>query len=242
MHAIWRGCIGKFFPRLVAKYNLACIKFQAVSFGYDADKPLLSSFSCLLQAGDRVALTGPSGAGESTFVKPLLGQLIPQAGAVQINGQNLQQLEPATWFSRVAYVAQTPFLFEGSVLENICFEQACDVNQISQALHLSCVDAFLTLERACSAPVVAEGSNYSGGERQRLALARAVIKAADVIILDESASALDAHTEKLVAQRLAQYMDQHPQKILLAITHRPQLQAFCNKNMRLLGDGRIVLE
>lgn len=222
--------------------SVGSISLKGLSFSYAEDKPIIHDLSLKLCAGDRVAVTGASGAGKSTLIKLLLGQLTPNKGEITVNGTVLEEIDRTALLHRVAYMGQTPFLFEGTVLENIAFDAVPEAEQVSRVFHISCVDAFLDAGDIAAISVAPGGTRFSGGERQRIALARALLKAADVLIFDEPTAALDTETERKMVRRLDRFLRENPEKILIAISHRPEILSVCNRRIEFLGNGEIVFQ
>lgn len=222
--------------------SIRSIGLRHLSFFYTADKPIITDLSLQIDAGDRIAVIGPSGVGKSTLIKLLLGQITPTRGSITINGTALEKMERMDFLNRVAYMGQTPFLFEGTVLENIAFDAVPNVEQVSRVFHISCADAFLDAEDIASVPVAPGGARFSGGERQRIALARSLLKDADILIFDEPTAALDTETERKAVQRLSLFLKENPEKILIAISHRAEILSVCNRRIEFLGDGRLALQ
>lgn len=207
------------------------ISFRNVSFHYEGAVPILRNFSANLHAGDRVAVVGPSGTGKSTLLKLLLNRFRPEEGEITFNGAPADSLSGLN--EKIAYLGQSPFLFEGTVLENLTFGRDSTAKKLSEALTLSAAELFCPPDEAGRAQVEPGGGNFSGGEKQRIALARAMLKNADVILLDEATSALDLQIEKQVVANLDRYLTRHPEKIMIAVTHRPEIRKICNRVIEL---------
>ncbi|BBB90354.1 MAG TPA: thiol reductant ABC exporter subunit CydD [Methylomusa anaerophila] len=177
------------------------IGFREVSFTYPGkDRPAIERLSFHLEPGEKVALVGPSGAGKSTVISLLLGFIVPDAGMITVNNIRLSDMNRSDWLKNVAVVPQRPHLFFGTVAENIRLgKPAAAMDEVMAAARLAGVHDFvLDLPQGYDTVVGEGGRGLSGGEGQRLAIARAFLKDAPVIILDEAASSLDPATESAV--------------------------------------------
>jgi len=176
------------------------IRFEDVTFGYDAARPVLNGVSLEARPGETVALVGPTGAGKSTLVSLILRFYDPQAGTVRFDGLDLRKLRIASLRDAVSIVLQEPFLFPLTVAENIAYGRPdADLAEIEQAARDANADGFIRrLPKGYDTPLGERGATLSGGQRQRLAIARALLKNAPVLILDEPTAALDATTEAAV--------------------------------------------
>jgi thiol reductant ABC exporter CydD subunit len=182
------------------------IRFAGVHYAYDGgDRPALNGVSFELKPGEKVALVGGSGAGKSTVVNLLLRFLEPDRGSVTIDGVPLNLLPAREWRERVALVPQNPYLFAGTVRENIALAlEGAGPAEIEEAAALARAHGFITaLPGGYDTPVGEGGVRLSGGERQRLALARAFLRKAPLVILDEGTANLDPENEEIVADALA---------------------------------------
>ncbi len=174
------------------------IDLENVTVGYNSkDPPLIEDFTLSLQPGRRVALVGGSGSGKSTIAKLACGLLTPWSGSVRIDGQELDQIPPSRLAEIVAYVDQEVVLFEASVRENISlWDPTIDERDVVQALRDAAIhDHIASLPLKYDSPVEEAGRNFSGGQCQRLEIARALVRNPAVLILDEATAALDPLTE-----------------------------------------------
>ena len=221
------------------KHPPLTIFFSAVSFSYPSrTTPALESISFDLRPGEITALIGPSGAGKSTAAKMLLRFVAPASGKILVNGTDLAQLPPDEWRKLVAWLPQRPHLFHGTLAENIALARpeasAADIEAAARAAH---VHEFVERLPQGYATLIGErGARLSGGQAQRIALARAFLKDAPLLILDEPTSSLDVESEAAVSdamQRLA------AGRITLLIAHR---MATVEKAARVivLDHGRVV--
>ena len=191
---------------------------EQVSFGYDPQQPVLKNLSLQVKPGQVVALVGPSGAGKSTLFSLLLRFNTAQGGQVLLDGRNLADLKAAELRTAVALVPQQSAVFSGTVAEAIAFGRPASREQIQAAARLANADGFIdALPGGYDARVEERGSNFSGGQLQRLAIARAVLGNPAVLLLDEATSALDAEAEEAVQRGLDQAMQG---RTVLVIAHR----------------------
>ncbi len=191
---------------------------EQVSFGYDPEQPVLRNLSLRVKPGQVVALVGPSGAGKSTLFSLLLRFNTAQGGKVLLDGRNLADLKAAELRKAVALVPQQSAVFSGTVAEAIAFGRPASREQIQEAARLANADGFIeALPDGYDARVEERGSNFSGGQLQRLAIARAVLGNPAVLLLDEATSALDAESEEAVQRGLDQAMQG---RTVLVIAHR----------------------
>jgi ATP-binding cassette subfamily B multidrug efflux pump len=186
----------------------ARVEFQDVSFTYggDGNEPVLRGIALDAQPGQTIAILGATGAGKSTLV-----QLIPRfydvsAGAVRFAGEDVRELKQASLLSKIAIVPQESLLFSGSVKDNIRYGKpdATDAEVVAAAKAAQADEFVRQLPQAYDAPVAARGANFSGGQKQRLAIARALLLDPDVLIFDDSTSAVDVETETKIQDALAE--------------------------------------
>lgn len=195
------------------------VTFDNVGFAYPDSPPVLVAIDFTLRRGQRLALVGPSGAGKTTLSQLLLGFLTPSQGRIVINGSDLCELPEQEWLQKVAWLPQRPTLFHGSVLDNIRLGLPdADIDAVREAATLANAAGFIeALPAGYDTPVGDRGQGLSGGEIQRIALARAFLKDAELVVLDEASASLDPETEGLITdsiERLAR------DRAMLVIAHR----------------------
>jgi ATP-binding cassette subfamily B protein len=194
------------------------LELRNVSFGYTPDQPVLRGLDLTVAAGQVVALVGPSGAGKSTLFSLLLRFNTAQQGQVLLDGQDLAGLRARELRRAVALVPQQSSVFSGTVAEAIAFGRPASPEQIREAARLANADGFIeALPQGYGSRIEERGSNFSGGQLQRLAIARAVLGNPAVLLLDEATSALDAEAEAAVQRGLDQAM---AGRTVLVIAHR----------------------
>ncbi len=214
------------------------IAFEGVGFGYAADSPVIHDVGFRIVRGERVALVGPSGAGKTTLGQLLLGFATPSSGRVTVDGVDLRTLSRAGWMRRVAWLPQRPTLFHGTLRDNLLLAQPdASPDEIGRALAFAGAARFVdALPQGLDTLVGDRGQGLSGGEVQRIALARVFLADADVVVLDEASAGLDADTAAVVTRSIEALS---PGRALLIIAHR--LDTVRNVDCVLvIEEGRVV--
>lgn len=220
------------------------IEFRDVTFTYpETDKPVLEHLNLTIRPGQKIALVGANGAGKTTLVKLLTGLYRPDSGEILLGGRNIESYSQEEYFDLIGTVFQEPFLMAFSIEENIacCDEQQADHQRVCRCLQRAGLwERIERLPKGVKTPYSKElyedGESFSGGEAQRLMLARALYKDAPVMVLDEPTAALDPLAE---AQMYAQYNDLTADKTSIFISHRLSSTQFCDRVLYLEG-GKIV--
>jgi ATP-binding cassette subfamily B protein/subfamily B ATP-binding cassette protein MsbA len=214
------------------------IRFENVTFGYDAGQPVLRQVSLEAHPGQTIAIVGPTGAGKSTLVSLIPRFSDPWSGRVIINGSDVREIQLKSLRAHVALLLQEPFLFPFSVAENIAFARAGAARtEIEAAARAANAHKFIThLPEGYDSALGEHGATLSGGERQRLAIARALLKDAPILILDEPTSALDVETEAALLQALERLMQG---RTTFIIAHRLSTVRRAD-SILVLVDGQIV--
>ena len=215
------------------------IEFKHVKFSYEKEQgPVIDDFSLMIHPGEKVALVGPSGSGKSTITNLLLRFYDVSSGAIKVDNLDIRKLSFDAYRKHIGVVLQEPFLFSGSIRENIAYakEDASD-EEIEQAARLANVEEFVNhLPEGYDTVIGENGASLSGGQKQRLAIARAVLKNPSILILDEATSALDTVSEYLVQEALDRLMEG---KTTIIIAHRLSTIQNADKII-VLESGRIV--
>lgn len=200
--------------------NDGFIVLEDVSFSYDEERKILDKFSITVEKGKTVAITGKSGKGKSTLAKLLLGFYKPDEGRMSINGIAYKDLTLSQIRDYIAYVPQEPYLYGISIADNIGYGKAGASREeiIEAAKAANAHDFIMKLPDGYDTISGERGNTLSGGEKQRIAIARAVLKDAPVFILDEATSALDNESELLVSEAIERLAKD---KTTIMIAHRP---------------------
>jgi len=194
------------------------VVFDEVDFSYRSDTPVLDRVSFQIKAGQTVAIVGPTGAGKSTIIKLMLRLFDPVSGRVLLDGQDLRLMPVETLRRRMVLVGQDPFLFSGSLAEAVGIGRQTDPGAIRNAIVNAGGETFLQSRPEGLATEVSErGGNFSSGERQILALARAFACDPEILILDEATASVDPRTERLIEEATSRLLQG---RTALVIAHR----------------------
>lgn len=215
--------------------NASTLEARGLTFSYGRDR-VLEEAEFSLPKGAFAVITGPSGIGKSTLLKLLLGIFQPEQGSLFLNSPEVQRKLDRSTRRLFAYVPQGNLLLSGTLRENLTITapDATD-DQIRQAVYVSAMEDFLPqLPMGLDTLLGENGAGLSEGQAQRLAIARAVLSNAPILLLDECTSALDAETERKVLQRLKAL----PEKTCIAVTHRPAAMELCDWQLEI-SNGKI---
>ena len=204
-------------PELVITQGV--ISFNGVSFHYRDDRAIVENLSFTIQAGEKVAIVGASGAGKSTLVKLLFRFYDPNTGSIFIDGQDVSQVSQLSLRNAIGIVPQDTVLFNQSIFENIRYgnPQASD-EEVVKAISLAHLEDFIAQLPKGSATVVGErGLKLSGGEKQRVAIARTILKRPPILVFDEATSSLDSKSERSILSALQEISQGHTSMV---IAHR----------------------
>jgi ATP-binding cassette subfamily B protein len=215
------------------------VRLEAVRFAYDARRPVLAEVSLTIAGGRKLALVGTSGAGKSTVVKLLFRFYDPTGGSITIDGQDLRSVTQASLRAAVGLVPQDTVLFNDTIAANIGYGRpGASQAEIEAAARIAQIHGFVASLPEGYATVVGErGLKLSGGEKQRIAIARVVLKDPPILVLDEATSALDSHTEKDLQEALASVARG---RTTLVIAHR--LSTVIDADEILVMEGGRVVE
>ncbi len=197
---------------------VAHVRFEAVGFSYGG-APVLRDIDLSLARGERIALVGPSGAGKSTITQLLLGFLAPDTGRILIDGIDLSDIGRDAWMARVAWLPQRPTLFHGSVMDNIRLgRREASEDEVRRAVEQAeAAELIEGLPQGYATMLGDRGQGLSGGEIQRIALARVFLKQADIVVLDEASAGLDADTAAAITRSIERLS---PGCAMLMIAHQ----------------------
>jgi ATP-binding cassette, subfamily C, bacterial LapB len=217
------------------------IEFRDIKFAYPGrDDPVLDGISFRIQQGERVALIGRVGSGKTTLQKLMLGLYQPTSGAVLLDGIDLRQLDPADVRRNMGYVSQDVTLFYGSLRENITMGLPyADETAVLAAAETACMTEFVNRHpRGFDMPVGERGELLSGGQRQSVGLARAVLHNAPLLLLDEPTSAMDFSTEAQVTRKVTEFAQG---KTVVLVTHRTSMLALVDRVI-VVDQGKVVAD
>ena len=220
---------------------ITSISFENVSFSYpSSDVNVLTNISFSGSSGQFIGVMGHTGAGKSTILKLIERFYEPQNGRVLINGQNINEFQIESIRERVGFVSQDPFLFFGTVRENVAYARNATELEIRNALEAAGAWEFVSeMSNGIDTKVGDRGVMLSGGQRARISLARALLNDPDLLILDEASAALDAETEKRIQESLFDGSEGGKKRITIAVAHR--LATIRNADEILaMVDGAIV--
>ncbi|OED00010.1 ABC transporter ATP-binding protein [Rhizobium sp. YK2] len=221
------------------KVTDARIEFRDVHFAY-GDEAVLSGVNFTAEGGQTTALVGPSGAGKSTVINLIPRFYDPKAGNIFIDGQDIAHVTKQSLRQQLAYVSQQPYLFEGTIRDNIRYGRpnATDA-EIEEAARLAYAHDFIEAQpMGYETPVGENGVTLSGGQRQRLSIARALVRNAPILLLDEATSALDTESEAAVQKALEEAMSG---RTVVVIAHRLSTVVRAEKIV-VMQNGRVVEE
>lgn len=205
------------------------IQIKNLSFSYDGKQDVLKNINFDLQKGDIVGVIGSSGSGKSTLIDILLKFWSNYSGSILIDGKELKNISKDSYYNLVSYLEQNTFLFRGNLKENITLGNLDD-EKFFNSINLSKVDKFLKDNVTYEFDIESNGKNVSGGEKQRISLARSIYKDSDLLVLDEFTSALDTELEKEIVENIKEISKD---KIILIITHRKEPLSICNKILNM---------
>ena len=195
------------------------LKVNQLNFAYEKNKTVLKNFDAVFDRGKSYAVKGPSGAGKSTLVDVILQFYSLQDGKIQFNGEDIRQIDGKSLRKHVLLLGQQTTIFNDTVFHNITYGANYSKDQVLKACRLACVeDVIDQLPQGLETVLNYQGSNLSGGQRQRIGLARALLREPDVLILDESTSALDTEIRQTVVRNI---LTEFKNKIVIFVTHDP---------------------
>ncbi|WP_240701212.1 MULTISPECIES: ABC transporter ATP-binding protein/permease [unclassified Pseudoalteromonas] len=216
----------------------AAIRFENVSFSYDKQRPILNNLSFEVTSGSKVAIVGASGAGKSTLSRLLYRFYDVDAGKIYIDEQAINTVTLESLRQAIAIVPQDTVLFNTSIRENIAYgNPTASEDEIDKAISLAHLDGFIaSLDKGDKTLVGERGLKVSGGEKQRIAIARAILKGSPILLFDEATSALDSHSEQAILSAMREVAQRHTS---LVIAHRLSTVTDADKII-VMKQGQVV--
>ncbi len=222
--------------------TLSEITFQNVDFSYEGiERPAVSGITLAIKGGETVAFVGPSGSGKTTLVKLLVGLYQPTAGKLAVNDIDSLEIDYADFRKKIGFVSQETQLFAGTIRENLLFVRP-DASDEDCLKVLKAASALPIIERGgkgLDTKIGEGGIKISGGERQRLAIARALLRQPELIIFDEATSSLDSLTERDITQTIREINKMHPQLMTVMVAHRLSTVVHAQK-IFVLEKGKLI--
>ncbi|NNG12026.1 MAG: ABC transporter ATP-binding protein/permease, partial [Halobacteria archaeon] len=214
------------------------VRFENISFAYEEDRPILHEVSFHIAPGQKVAVVGPSGAGKSTLARLLFRFYDVSSGRVLVNGQDIREVTQDSLRRVIGIVPQDTVLFNESLYYNIAYARpGASREEIEHAARLANIhDFIMSLPQDYETVVGERGLKLSGGEKQRVAIARVILKNPRILVFDEATSSLDSHSEQLILEALRKVAAHHT---TLAIAHRLSTIVDAD-NILVMDAGRIV--
>lgn len=214
------------------------IVIKNLTFEYENNKPVLNDINLRIKKGSKIAFIGESGSGKSTLVDIIIGLYKPKNGIIFSDGVPINYSNIKSWRSKIGYIPQSVYLFDGTVGENVAFGSVYDKEKIDKVLKQAKIYDFLNTKKGQNTLVGEGGIMLSGGQKQRIAIARALYINPEILVLDEATSALDDETEKQIMDEM---YDISGDKTLIIIAHRLSTLYRCEKIYKL-ENGKIGYE
>ena len=214
------------------------IRIDDISFKYVSGDKVLRDISLEINKGESVAITGESGSGKSTLIDILIGINMPTAGAIYIDGVKITGENIRSWRSKIGYIPQSIYLFDGTISDNVTFSSEFDEERLIKTLKAANIWDFLEKKDGIRTHVGEGGIQLSGGQKQRVGIARAIYGNPEVLVLDEATSALDNETEGKIMDEIYELSKD---MTLIIIAHRLTTVERCNRRI-VIENGRIANE
>lgn len=213
------------------------VDFKDLTFAYE-DRNILTGVNFRIKKGETLGIMGRSGSGKSTLLKLLMRFWDPQEGSISINGINIKDINTQSLYSNIDYMTQTTILFAGSIRDNLRIAKAyASDEEIYEALRKASIDEDIRkLEHGLDTRVSDLGDNFSGGERQRIGLARCFLTDSQLLLLDEPTSNLDSYNEAIILKSL---VEGSQDKTIVMVSHRESTMGVCDRIIRV-KDSRVI--
>lgn len=217
------------------EYN---IELRGLGFCFeDSDTPLFKDFSLTIKKGERIGITGASGVGKTTLFNVILGLYRPTAGAIYVDGEELNESNIRKWQNSIGYVSQSVFIADSTLLENIALgsdSNTVDLESINRVIELADLKEFVaSLPEGIHSRIGEQGSKISGGQRQRIGIARALYKNSDILFFDEATSSLDNKTEENINNAIHNLSLKNSSLTIVIIAHRESSLEYCDRIITL---------
>lgn len=212
------------------------IVIKDLNFEYEDNKPVLRDINLTIKKGSKIAFIGESGSGKSTLVDIIIGLYKPKDGKIKSDDIYINDSNIKSWRSKIGYIPQSVYLFDGTVGENVAFGSIYNKQKINEVLKKSKIYDFLNIKEGQNTLVGEGGIMLSGGQKQRIAIARALYTDPEILVLDEATSALDDETEKQIMDEIYSISGD---KTLIVIAHRLSTLNRCEKTYKIVN-GKIV--
>ena len=217
------------------------ISIENITFTYpNKEEPALNKLNMLIPSNSVIGIVGPSGSGKSTLIDILLCLIKPDNGHLKIDDEIINYKNRRSWQNTIGFVAQSIFLSEGTIAENVAFgipEKQININQVQKVLELAHLKDFIsTLDQGIHTKVGERGVQLSGGQRQRIGIARALYHNAEVLVFDEATSSLDGITEKMIMEAIHNFSGK---KSIILIAHRLKTVKKCDK-IFFINKGKVT--
>ena len=214
----------------------ASIRMIEIAFSYDKNINILQNINLEIKKNEKVAIVGESGSGKSTLIDIIIGLHSTVVGKIIIDSEILDSKNLVSWRNKIGYIPQQPYLFDGTVGENIAFGLEYDKRKIDEVLKQAQIYDIFQTKEGDKTKIGENGISLSGGQRQRISIARALYKNPEILVLDEATSALDYDTEAKIMEEIYEIASD---KTLIIVAHRLSTIQGCDKIIEL-RDGKMV--
>jgi ABC-type multidrug transport system fused ATPase/permease subunit len=214
-------------------------EIKNLTFAYKDQKNVLTNISMTIKKQERIAFIGESGAGKSTLADIIMGFYLPKQGDIYIDGKKLTLENIRSWRKKIGYIPQQIYLFDGTVADNITMGRKIDEQKIISTLKKANIYNFLSTKNGLNTTVGEGGILLSGGQMQRIAIARALYSDPEILVLDEATSALDNQTENKIMEEIYNF---HSDKTLVVVAHRLSTVLRCEKIYKIENQSIKAIE